>query len=151
MPPLVTSSVSPPPPPSPPPRDVDDVPPLETSPEAEGMSEDERIDRARELYAEAENLAHEGYWTEAAPLYIRALEIAPDVRRVRAGLAQRAGNAAWQAGDCDTAQTYLEYYLVHDDGSDAEQAEWARQTLREIELSNCASEAPNLHPARYWN
>jgi tetratricopeptide (TPR) repeat protein len=76
---------------------------------APGLSEDERKDKAKDLYIAAEGKAGEGDWAAALNLYEQAYQLVPG----KHGFALKVGVAAEKAGDCAKAITYYEHFLKY--------------------------------------
>ncbi|WP_181197863.1 hypothetical protein [Enhygromyxa salina] len=100
------------------------------------LSEDQKLELAKQKYMEAEALAGEGRWVEAVPLYEEAYYLVPG----KHGFAHKVGTAAWNAGDCDKANTYLKHFLQYGDPEKhGEKIDEAKQILGEISVSGCAT------------
>lgn len=84
--------------------------PPEVDPYAE-LSEEQRTDKARVLFGEAEELAAQAQWLEAKNKYEEAYHLVPS----KHGLAYKIANAAIEVGDCEKAQIFLEHYLIYAD------------------------------------
>lgn len=89
-----------------------DPPPAEpgADPNA-GLSEEQRTEKARTLFQEAEALAEQGKWSEAKAKYEEAYHLTPG----RHGLALKVGMAAIEAGDCEKAKRFLEHFIIYGD------------------------------------
>ena len=75
------------------------------------LSEEERTDKARTLFGEAEAHAEAGEWMEAKTKYEEAYHLVPN----RHGLAYRVANAAVEVGDCEKARIFFEHFLMYGD------------------------------------
>ncbi|NVB40301.1 hypothetical protein G6O69_37340 [Pseudenhygromyxa sp. WMMC2535] len=87
------------------------------------LSEEERLEKAKGYYVEAEGKAAEGDWEGALGLYEQAYQLVPG----KHGFALKVGKAAEQVGDCEKAITYYEHFVTYaekdkyeDDRKDAE-------------------------------
>lgn len=74
-----------------------------------GMSEEQRMDEAKILYIEAEALAGAEKWSEAEGKYEQAYHLVPN----KHGFAFKVADAAYKAGDCEKAKTYLDHFLQY--------------------------------------
>ncbi len=100
------------------------------------MTEEEKTNRAKEIYTQAEGLAAEGKWAEAVPLYEEAYYLVPG----KHGFAHKVGVAAWNSGDCNKADVYLKHFLQYaDPEKNADKMAEAKQILGEISMSGCAT------------
>ncbi|NVB41679.1 hypothetical protein G6O69_27825 [Pseudenhygromyxa sp. WMMC2535] len=123
------------------------VPPAPSQPAAEpapapaptqNLSEDEKIELAKQKYMEAEGLAAQDRWVEAVVLYEEAYYLVPG----KHGFAHKVGVAAFRAGDCDKANTYLKHFLTYGDADKhGDKIDEAKQILGEISVSGCASDS----------
>jgi hypothetical protein len=75
------------------------------------LNEEERMDKAKELYSEAEGLAGEENWKEAELKYEEAYHLMPG----KHGFAYKVAMSALKAGDCPKARSYLEHYILYGD------------------------------------
>ena len=99
------------------------------------MSEDQKTERARLFYLQAEELAREGEWILAVIAYEQAYYLVPG----KHGFAHKVGYAAFAAGDCDKANAYLKHFLLYADPDEHEsRIVEAKQILAEISISGCA-------------
>jgi len=73
------------------------------------LSEEERLEQAKDLYKQAEGKAAEEDWAGALPLYEQAYQLVPG----KHGFALKVGLAAEKAGDCKKATTYLEHFVTY--------------------------------------
>ncbi|HVI04451.1 MAG TPA: hypothetical protein VM869_37455 [Enhygromyxa sp.] len=113
--------------------------PAETQPqpEAQPLTEEEKAEKAKDLYLQAEGLAAEGKWVDAVPLYEQAYYLVPG----KHGFAHKVGVAAWNARDCNKANEYLKHFIKYgDESKDADKFAEAKQILGEISVSGCATE-----------
>lgn len=87
-----------------------EVEPPEVDPNA-NLTEEERTEKARALFQEAEALAAEAKWPEAKAKYEEAYHLTPG----RHGLAYKVGMAAIEADDCEKARLFLEHFIIYGD------------------------------------
>lgn len=78
-------------------------------PVAPEMSEEEKLDKAKGLYAQAEEKAAADDWPGATELYEQAYFLVPG----KHGFALKVGNAADKANDCVKAKQYLEHFVTY--------------------------------------
>ncbi|KIG12529.1 hypothetical protein DB30_01291 [Enhygromyxa salina] len=130
VPPPPTGPVAPQPQPQPQPE-------TQPQPQPTGeLSEDQKIELAKEKYMQAEGLAGQGRWVEAVPFYEEAYYLVPG----KHGFAHKVGVAAWNAGDCDKANSYLKHFLQYGDPEkQGDKFDEAKQILGEISVSGCAT------------
>jgi Flp pilus assembly protein TadD len=76
-----------------------------------GMSEDERLDKAKGLYLEAEGLAKAKDWEAAEAKYEEAYYLVPG----KHGFAFKVGKSAFEAGHCEKAEQYLTHFQTYGD------------------------------------
>lgn len=111
--------------------------PAETAPPAETLTEEQKAERAKDMYMQAEGMAAEGKWAEAVPLYEEAYYLVPG----KHGFAHKVGVAAWNAKDCNKANEYLKHFIKYgDESKDADKFAEAKQILGEISVSGCATD-----------
>jgi hypothetical protein len=100
------------------------------------LTEDQKAERAKQLFLEAEALAEAGDWVAAVPSYEEAYYLVPG----KHGFAFKVGVAAFKAGDCDKANEYLRHFVTYGDPHrNADKLEEAKMILGEISVSGCAS------------
>jgi hypothetical protein len=122
--------------------------PAETQPQpAQPLTEEEKAEKAKQLYIQAEGLAADGKWADAVPLYEEAYYLVPG----KHGFAYKVGVAAWNARDCNKANEYLKHFITYgDESKDADKFAEAKQILGEISVSGCATDdstpAPDTGP-----
>ena len=110
--------------------------PTAPAPAPAEMSEEEKMEKAKGLYIQAEGLAAQGNWTDAVPLYEEAYYLVPG----KHGFAHKVGVAAWNVKDCNKANDYLKHFLTYgDEEKDADKFAEAKQILGEISVSGCAT------------
>lgn len=121
-------------------------PPTEAAPKvdesisggSENMTEEQKTERAKTKFAEAEALAAQEKWTEAVPLYEEAYYLVPG----KHGFAHKVGIAAWKSGDCNKADIYLKHFITYGDPEkQADKIAEAKTILGEISVSGCATAA----------
>lgn len=76
------------------------------------LTEEEKAEKAKGLYIEAEGKAKEGDWAGALVLYEQAYYLVP----AKHGFALKVGIAAEKSGDCAKAITYYEHFLKYAEG-----------------------------------
>jgi hypothetical protein len=103
------------------------------------LTEDQKTELAKVKFAEAEELSKQGRWADSVPLYEEAYYLVPG----KHGFAHKVGVAAFQAGDCNKANTYLKHFIQYGDPEkNADKFEEAKQILGEISVSGCATAEP---------
>ena len=103
---------------------------------APGLTEDERKDKAKDLYIAAEGKAGEGDWAAAVGLYEQAYQLVPG----KHGFAHKVGIATWKVGNCDKTKEYLTHFVTYAEGDKyAEKIAEAQAILDEIEATQCAT------------
>lgn len=80
-----------------------------TADPAPGLSEEEKLEKAKGLYMEAEGKAKAEDWAGALPLYEEAYQLVP----AKHGFALKVGVAAEKSGDCAKAITYYEHFVKY--------------------------------------
>jgi hypothetical protein len=114
--------------------------PLVAAP-ADELSEEEKIEKAKSLYVEAERLASEENWEAAVVLYEQAYYLVPG----KHGFAHKVGVAAWKVKDCDKAYDYLTHFVEYADPErQGEKLDEAKGILGEIEAAECRT--PEAEP-----
>ena len=114
--------------------------PLTVAP-ADEMSDEEKIEKAKNLYVQAEGLAAEDNWEAAVVLYEQAYYLVPG----KHGFAHKVGIASWKVNDCDKAFDYLSHFIEYGDGEKyPEKIAEAEGIIAEIEEAGCRTieEAP---------
>jgi hypothetical protein len=89
---------------------VHEVDPPEVDPYAD-LSEDERMEKARVLFEEAEAHWDAQQWREAEIKYEEAYHLVPG----KHGFAYKVAMAAIKAGDCEKARVFLEHFIIYGD------------------------------------
>lgn len=108
---------------------------------ADDMSDEEKIEKAKELYMAAEQLAAEDNWVAAVPLYEQAYYLVPS----KHGFAHKVGIAAYRTDDCDKAHEYLTHFVTYAEGDKYEdKRNEATTILGEIEARGCRT--PEVAP-----
>lgn len=126
----------------PPPADAAAAPQPDPQPQAE-LTEEQKVERAKQLYMQAEGLAAEGRWVESVPLYEEAYYLVPG----KHGFAYKVGMATWQIGNCDKTKTYLTHFVTYaTEEKYAERVAEAQGILDEIEARQCATAEPEPEP-----
>jgi hypothetical protein len=86
--------------------------PPQASPDvAPELSEEEKLNKAKGLFTEAEGKAKGGDWAGALPLYEEAYYLVP----TKHGFALKVAQAADQTGDCKKAVEYFEHFVKYAD------------------------------------
>jgi len=100
------------------------------------LSEEQKEEKARDLYSQAEALAAEAKWSEAVVLYEQAYYLVPS----KVGFAHKVGLAAYEAKECDKAHQYLVFFIEYADPNKyADRMDEATKLVRELENSGCVS------------
>jgi hypothetical protein len=103
---------------------------------SENMTEEQKTERAKTLFADAEALAAQERWAEATPLYEEAYYLVPG----KHGFAHKVGIAAWKSGDCNKADIYLKHFITYGDPEkQKDKIDEAKVILGEISVSGCAT------------
>lgn len=110
---IVAAAVSPPAPPFPSSTSpaYGEAPPEPPPAPPEPITDAQRIERAMQLYAQADAHFRNQEWEDAMALYDAAYREVPD----RHALALNVGLTAHNAGRCAQARSYLEHFLAHAD------------------------------------
>jgi hypothetical protein len=127
-----------PPPPSGPVTQPEPQPEAQPQPQTQPseLTEDQKTELAKVKFMEAEELSKVGRWADSVPLYEEAYYLVPG----KHGFAHKVGVAAFQAGDCNKANTYLKHFIQYGDPEkNADKFEEAKQILGEISVSGCAT------------
>lgn len=107
------------------------------APQAE-LSQEEKENRARDLYGEGEQAYAAGDYVTATQKYEEAYYLFPG----KHGFAHKVGIAAWAAGDCVKADEYLRHFTTYATGEKYEaKLEEAKKILGEISIQGCAAKA----------
>jgi hypothetical protein len=109
---------------------------------ADELTEEQKAEKAKGLYKEAERLAGEGNWEAAVVLYEQAYYLVPG----KHGFAHKVGIASWQVKDCDKAYEYLTHFVTYGaaEAKNAEKIEESKGILAEIEAAKCRT--PEAEP-----
>jgi hypothetical protein len=92
------------------------------------MSDEERLEKAKGLYKEAEGLAKAKDWEAAEAKYEEAYYLVPG----KHGFAFKVGNAAFEAGHCQKAEEYLKHFEAYaDPKKQADRLKQAKKILAE--------------------
>jgi hypothetical protein len=125
-----------PPPPSGPATQPQPQPEPQPQAQPTELTEDQKVELAKVKFAEAEELSKVGRWADSVPLYEEAYYLVPG----KHGFAHKVGVAAFNAGDCNKANTYLKHFIQYGDPEkSADKFEEAKQILGEISVSGCAT------------
>lgn len=113
---------------------------------ADELTEEQKAEKAKGLYVEAERLAGEGNWEAAVVLYEQAYYLVPG----KHGFAHKVGIASWQVKDCDRAYEYLTHFVTYGaaEAKNADKIKEANGILAEIEAAKCRTPeaAPEPEP-----
>lgn len=110
---------------------------------ADELSDDEKIEKAKGLYIEAERLAAEDNWDAAVILYEQAYYLVPG----KHGFAHKVGIAAWKVHDCDKAYQYMTHFIEYADAEkQGDKIGEAQQILDEVEAEKCRTPEPEDKP-----
>ncbi|MEE9382228.1 MAG: hypothetical protein V3V08_02295 [Nannocystaceae bacterium] len=102
---------------------------------AAALSDDEKLDKARQIYGQAEQELQANRYAAAANLYEEAYYLVP----TKHGFAFKVGMSAFKAGDCPRADEYLKHFLKYgNQDKHGEKISEAKLTLGEISASGCA-------------
>lgn len=96
---------------------------------------DEDVERAKQLYSEAEGLAAEGNHAAAVPLYEEAYTLVPG----KHGFAYKVGYSAYKSGDCVKAKEYFQHLVKYGAKQRklADKVREGKQTLAKIRSTRC--------------
>ncbi len=98
------------------------------------LSEEERLEKAKGIYKEAEAKAAEGDWPSAVNLYEQAYYLVP----TKHGFALKVALAAEQVGDCAKAITYYEHFVKYADPEKyADDLSAAKKSLDGLKKKGC--------------
>lgn len=110
---------------------------------ADELTEEQKAEKAKGLYKEAERLAGEGNWEAAVVLYEQAYYLVPG----KHGFAHKVGIAAWQVKNCDKAFEYLTHFVTYAEAEkNADKIKEAQGILGEIEAAQCRTPAAEPEP-----
>jgi hypothetical protein len=109
---------------------------------ADELTEDQKADKAKGLYVEAERLAGDGNWEAAVVLYEQAYYLVPG----KHGFAHKVGIASWKVHNCDKAYEYLTHFVTYgaSEPKNADKIKEANGILSEIESTKCRT--PEVAP-----
>jgi hypothetical protein len=91
--------------------DENQEPAAATPDPAPNLSEEEKAEKAKALYVEAEGKAAAEDWTAAVGLYEQAYHLVP----AKHGFALKVALAADKTGDCAKAVTFFEHFVQYAD------------------------------------
>lgn len=98
------------------------------------LSEEEKTEKAKALYLEAEGKAKAQDWAGALPLYEEAYYLVPG----KHGFALKAGLAAEKSGDCGKAIEYYEHFLKYAEADKyADDIGSTKKTLAALKKKGC--------------
>lgn len=142
---LALAQVPPPPSGSAPAAQPAPAPAPAAAPAPAELTEDQKLERAKGLYMEAEGAFEAGDYVTATQKYEEAYYLVPG----KHGFAFKVGVAAWNAGDCVKADEYLRHFTTYAEGEKhAEKLEEAKKIMGEIAIQGCAQQAaPAPEPA----
>jgi hypothetical protein len=109
---------------------------------ADELTEEQKAEKAKGLYVEAERLAGDGNWEAAVVLYEQAYYLVPG----KHGFAHKVGIASWKVKNCDKAYEYLTHFVTYgaSEPKNASKIEEANGILAEIEAAQCRT--PEAEP-----
>jgi hypothetical protein len=108
---------------------------------ADELTEEQKAEKAKGLYVEAERLAKDGNWEAAVVLYEQAYYLVPG----KHGFAHKVGIAAWNVNNCDKAYEYLTHFVTYaEPEKNADKIKEANGILAEIEAKQCRT--PEVAP-----
>ncbi|TPV97162.1 MAG: hypothetical protein B7733_01085 [Myxococcales bacterium FL481] len=111
---------------------------------AEELSEDEKLEKARGLFGEAQDAYADEQYGLAADKFEQAYFLVP----AKHGFAHKVGIAAYKAGDCQRAEEYLKHFLEYGDGDKhPDKMSEAKLTLGEISATGCADKKSKSKPS----
>ncbi|KIG12530.1 hypothetical protein DB30_01292 [Enhygromyxa salina] len=117
--------------------------PMANAAPSEELSEDEKIEKAKGLYIEAERLAAEDNWDAAVILYEQAYYLVPG----KHGFAHKVGVAAWKVHDCDKAFDYMTHFIEYaDPEKQGDKIGEAQTILDEIAATECRTPEAETKP-----
>lgn len=98
------------------------------------LSEEEKLEKAKTLYVEAEAKAKAGDWAGALPLYEEAYYLVPS----KHGFALKVGVAAEKTGNCDKAIEYYEHFLKYAEADKYEDdIKSTKKSLEALQKNGC--------------
>ncbi|MCA9696575.1 MAG: hypothetical protein KC431_03535, partial [Myxococcales bacterium] len=106
------------------------------------LSDEQRVERARELYEAGEEHAAAGRWSEATVAYEQAYQLVPS----KVGFAHKVGLAAKEAGECDKAHQYLVHFVDYADPGKYEEQRSEATTMIRDDPGRLASGIERLEP-----
>jgi hypothetical protein len=108
---------------------------------ADELTEEQKAEKAKGLYVEAERLAKDGNWEAAVVLYEQAYYLVPG----KHGFAHKVGVASWKVKNCDKAYEYLTHFVTYaEPEKNADKIKEAQGILGEIEAAQCRT--PEVAP-----
>jgi hypothetical protein len=109
---------------------------------ADELTEEQKAEKAKGLYVEAERLAKEGNWEAAVVLYEQAYYLVPG----KHGFAHKVGIASWEVKNCDKAYEYLTHFVTYGaaEAKNADKIKEAQGILDQIEATKCRT--PEVAP-----
>ena len=103
------------------------------NPEPE-LSEEERLEKAKGIYVEAEGKAADGDWAAAVDLYEQAYYLVPG----KHGFALKVAVAAEKASNCEKAIKYFEHFVKYAEGEKyKDDLASAKRSLAALKKSGC--------------
>lgn len=109
------------------------------------LTEEQKLEKAKGLYIEAEEAFQAGDYATATNRYERAYYLVPG----KHGFAYKVGLAAWNLGDCKKADDYFKHFVKYetDYETKGDKIEEAKRIIGEIAISGCAEQAEEPAPA----
>ncbi|HVH98694.1 MAG TPA: hypothetical protein VM869_08290 [Enhygromyxa sp.] len=106
-----------------------------TADPAPGLTEEQKLDKAKALYVEAEGKAKAEDWAGALPLYEEAYYLVPS----KHGFALKVGVAAEKSGDCAKAIEYYEHFLKYAEADKYEDdIKTTKKSLEALQKKGCS-------------
>ena len=105
----------------------------------QNLSEDEKLEKAKGLFLEANTAFDAGDYATATTKYEEAYYLLPG----KHGFAYKVGLSAWNMGDCVKADEYFRHFVTYETDTErkGEQIAEAKRILGEIAVSGCAKKA----------
>jgi hypothetical protein len=104
------------------------------------LSPEQKLDKAKGLYGEAEKAFAAGDFVTAVQKYEEAYFLVPE----KVGFAHKVGITAWKLGDCNKADEYLKHYVQYETNTEknGDKIDESKKIIGEIAVSGCATPKP---------